>query len=175
MSLGHKEILFLASHDRGVPVSSLRIEGLRKSFDEAGVPCDRIEVAECERTSFFCGYATTIKALEERIPDAIVAVNDITALGAERAVRERGFQIPRDISVCGYDDVIFSRISEIPLTTVKQDVKQICRKTVDTLFELIRGKPTGNTIHKVQPELIIRESTRAYPVKTKGERHDEKI
>ena len=175
LGLGHRDILFLASHDRGVPVSSLRIEGLQKSFAEAGFPSDRVEVAECERTSFSCGYATTIKALKERIPDAIVAVNDITALGAERAARERGLQIPRDISVCGYDDVIFSRISEIPLTTVKQDIKQICRKTVDTLFDLIRGKPSSNAIHKVQPELIIRESTRPYPVQMKGRRYDEKI
>ena len=83
----------------------------------------------------------------------------IIALGAERAIRDTGLQIPRDISVCGYDDLIFSRVSEVPLTTVKQDIKQLCRKTVDVLFERIQGTRTTKRTHRIQPELIIREST----------------
>ncbi len=161
VGLGHRDILFLASHDRTVPVSSLRIEGLQSALVEANAPSHHLQVMECERASFSCGHDVTLKALEDRRPDAIVAINDITALGAQRAVREMGFSIPRDVSVCGYDDVIFSRISEIPLTTVKQDIEQIGKKTVETLFERIKGKSSLDNarIHKIQPELVVRQST----------------
>jgi LacI family transcriptional regulator len=159
IGLGHRDVLFLASHDRTVPVSSLRIEGVERAFTEAGLPADCVRVVECDKANFSCGYVMTQAALGRRNPDAIIGVNDIVALGAERAVRDKGYSIPGDISVCGYDDVIFSRISEIPLTTVKQDVKQICRKTVDVLFEKIQGARTGCRIHRIAPELVIRQST----------------
>ena len=159
IDLGHRDVLFLASHDRTVPVSSLRIEGVQKAFAQAGLPADDVRVVECDRANFSCGYAVTKAALERRKPDAIIGVNDIVALGAERAVREMGYAIPGDVSVCGYDDLIFSRISEIPLTTVKQDVQHLCRKAVDVLFERIQGANTGTRILKIPPELVIRQST----------------
>jgi LacI family transcriptional regulator len=159
IGLGHRDVLFLASNDRTVPVSSLRIEGVQRAFTEAGLPADGVRVVECDKANFSCGYAMTQAALGRRKPDAIIGVNDIVALGAERAVRDKGYSIPGDISVCGYDDVIFSRISEIPLTTVKQDVKQICKKTVDVLFEKIQGSRAGSRIHRIAPELVIRQST----------------
>ncbi len=177
IGLGHRDVLFLASHDRTVPVSSLRIEGLQKAFAEAGFPPERVRIAECEKASFACGYATTLSALARRKPDAIIGINDIVALGAERAVQEKGYSIPDDVSVCGYDDVVFSRISEIPLTTVKQDIKQICKKTVDVLFEKIAGNATGNKIHRIQPELVIRNSTgrNRRHKKGNGKEHHEEI
>jgi LacI family transcriptional regulator len=159
LGLGHRRVLFLASNDRAAPVSRLRIEGLEKACREAGVPSDRLRVVECGRTNFSCGYSSTRAVLEEERPDAIIAINDIMALGAERAVRERGLRIPEDVSVCGYDDVIFSRIAEVPLTTVRQDVKRICEKTVDVLFSRITGKRTATAVHRIRPELVIRTST----------------
>ncbi len=159
IQLGHREVLFLASNDRTVPVSSLRIEGVQKAFAEAGLPADGIHIVECDHANFSCGYAVAQAALRRRKPDAIIGVNDIVALGAERAMREKGYSIPGDISVCGYDDLIFSRISEIPLTTVKQDIKQICKKAVDVLFDRIKGANTGKRIQKIPPELVIRQST----------------
>jgi LacI family transcriptional regulator len=159
IGLGHRDVLFLASHDRTVPVSSLRIEGVQRAFAEAGLSGDGIRVVECDKANFSCGYAVTQAELGRGKPDAIIGVNDIVALGAERAVRDMGYSIPGDISVCGYDDVIFSRISEIPLTTVKQDVKQICRKAVDVLFDRIQGARALNKIHKIAPEMVVRLST----------------
>jgi LacI family transcriptional regulator len=170
IDLGHRDVLFLASHDRTVPVSSLRIEGVQKAFAEAGLSSDGMQIVECDRASFSCGYAATQAALGRRMPDAIIGVNDIVSLGAERALREAGHSIPGDISVCGYDDLIFSRISEIPLTTVKQDVKHLCRKAVDVLFERINGANGGTRILKIPPELIIRQSTGPCRRRRKGPR-----
>ena len=170
IGLGHRDVVFLASHDRTVPVSSLRIEGVQRAFTEAGIPVDGVRVVECDKANFSCGYAMTRAALEERKPDAIIGVNDIVALGAERAVRDKGYSIPGDISVCGYDDVIFSRISEVPLTTVRQDVKLLCRKAVDVLFGRIQDAHTRKRIQKIVPELVIRQSTGPCRKRGKSER-----
>lgn len=159
LGLGHRSVLFLVSDDRAAPVSRLRIEGLEKAFREASLPMDRLQIVQCARTNFSAAYSCTRDALDKGRPDAIIAINDIMALGAERAVRERGLRIPADVSVCGYDDVIFSRIAEVPLTTVRQDIKRLCEKTVDVLFSRISGERTATSLHRVQPELVIRTST----------------
>jgi LacI family transcriptional regulator len=177
LGLGHRNMLFLASNDRAAPVSRLRIEGIEKACREARLPADSLRIVECERPNFSCGYASTSAVLQAERPDAIIAINDIMALGAQRAARERGFRIPRDISVCGYDDVIFSRIAEVPLTTVRQDVKGICEKSVDVLFSRITGTRKKVSVHRVQPELVIRTSTgpRAGAVKRSGKERGETL
>ena len=62
---------------------------------------DRRRIVECERTDFDCGYATTLRIVKKGKPDAVIAINDIMALGASGRSRERGFRIPREISVAG--------------------------------------------------------------------------
>ena len=81
------------------------------------------------------------------------------ALGVKKAVKEYGYKIPDDISVAGYDDVIFSSISEIPLTTVKQNIARICIETVNILIKKMNGENTTNSLHKIQPHLVVRKST----------------
>jgi LacI family transcriptional regulator len=113
----------------------------------------------CERTDFECGYASTSRVLKKGKPDAVMAINDIMALGARRAITERGYAIPEEISVAGYDDVFFSSIPEVPMTTVRQDIRQIGRLTVELLFKQILGKTPSAKVHWVRPKLIIRKST----------------
>jgi LacI family transcriptional regulator len=88
-----------------------------------------------------------------------MAINDIMALGAKRALKEMGYGIPNDIAVAGYDDVIYSSISEIPLTTVRQPVPKICRKAVSILIDRILRKKTAMSFHMLMPELVVRRST----------------
>jgi LacI family transcriptional regulator len=88
-----------------------------------------------------------------------MTINDILALGVEKAVRELGYTVPKDISIAGYDDVIFSSISHIPLTTVRQDVHAIARQAVDLLIDKIEGENHQDSIFTLPPELIVRDST----------------
>jgi LacI family transcriptional regulator len=159
LGLGHREILFLASNDRSSPVSALRIQGLEKAIREAGSSGARLGITECPKPNFSCGYATARDALRKGTPDAVIAINDIMALGAERAARDAGLRIPQDISVCGYDDVVFARVAEVPLTTVRQDTKRIAARSVDVLFSRITGSAAAPRLHRVSPELVIRESS----------------
>ena len=159
LKLGHRDILLLVSNNREVVPSKLRIQGCRRAFEERGLVLDRRRVVECERTDFDCGYSTTLRILKKSKPDAVMAINDIMALGAKRAIKEMGYAIPEEISVAGYDDVIFSSIPEIPLTTVRQNIRQIGRQTVELLLKQIKGKPTAGAVHWVRPNLVIRKST----------------
>lgn len=71
--------------------------------------------------------------------DAILCVNDMMALGVLDALKQRGVSIPGDIAVAGFDDVIFSRITSTPITTVRQDIAQLCRLSVEHVIARIQG------------------------------------
>jgi LacI family transcriptional regulator len=160
IGLGHRRIVFLVSRWTEAAVSRLRIQGYERAFREEGIRWEADWVLPCSHTDFLNGYAATLKYLKSETPDAIVAINDITALGAKKAVREQGFRIPDDISVAGYDDVIFSSIPEVPLTTVRQDIAGIAAETVKMLIRRIRGEGGKDCIvKKMTPELVIRDST----------------
>jgi len=120
---------------------------------------DRRRIVECEHTGFDCGYSAALRIVKKAKPDAVIAINDVMALGARRAITQLGYGIPEEVSVAGFDDVVFSSIPEVPLTTVRQNVRQIGRQTVELLLKQVRGRPSAAAVHWVRPELIIREST----------------
>jgi DNA-binding LacI/PurR family transcriptional regulator len=92
---------------------------------------------------------------------AIFSFNDISAIGAITALREAGLQVPRDISIVGFDDVLFAASSHPPLTTVRQPLRQMGQMAATTLLGLIRGdgSHTPGSVITVYPELVIRRST----------------
>jgi DNA-binding LacI/PurR family transcriptional regulator len=159
LEMGHRDILLFASTDVRTAPSQLRIEGFREAHRDCGVPLPPGNVVECSRADFYSGYTAAGEVLRRKRPDAILAINDILALGALKAAKELGWSIPADISVAGYDDVIYSSISDIPLTTVRQDVRTIAFETVSTLVRKI-DEPVGNPGRVLVPcELIVRMST----------------
>jgi DNA-binding LacI/PurR family transcriptional regulator len=159
LRLGHRVIYILVSSSRAAVPSKLRIEGCMGAFDDFGIAYDESWIIECEKPDFNHGFTRTTETMGEQKPDAVMAINDITALGAKRALKEMGYMVPDDIAVAGYDDVIFSSISEIPLTTVRQPVQEICSQTVGILIERIRGDRSAMRFYMISPELVIRKST----------------
>lgn len=92
-------------------------------------------------------------------PTAILGVNDLTAIGAMRAARERGLVIGRDLAVAGFDGTEDAEHADPPLTTLNQPVYEIARQLVKMLLALIAGEPLAKRRVVLQPELIVREST----------------
>ena len=93
--------------------------------------------------------------------DAAVCVNDMMALGVVNALLARGIHVPADVAVAGYDDVIFSRVSPVPITTVRQDVRALAIAAVDHLLDMIEHRNTANDMTLLPCTLIERESTGA--------------
>jgi LacI family transcriptional regulator len=92
---------------------------------------------------------------------AIFSFNDVSAIGAISALRESGLQVPRDVSVIGFDDVLFAATSYPPLTTVRQPLREMGKMAATTLLGLIRGDGchTQGSVITVYPDLIVRKST----------------
>jgi DNA-binding LacI/PurR family transcriptional regulator len=108
------------------------------------------------------GHQATLELLTRKSPfSAIFCFNDVSAVGAMTALREAGLQIPRDISVVGFDDVLFAATSHPPLTTVRQPLREMGQMAARTLLGLIQGdgKNAPGTVITVYPELVTRRST----------------
>jgi len=160
--LGHRDIVLLAPHDTRVVPAALRINGFKKALRNGGCEFREDMIVRCQEPNFRYGYERTASLIKRRKPDAIMAINDILALGAKRAINEAGYQVPQDIAIAGFDDVIFSSISEVPLTTVKQDVPEMCRLAIQDLMALLVLKDPYKRsflFRSMRPELIVRAST----------------
>ncbi len=159
VDLGHRDICFLISEFPEIAFSVMRINGYKRALSEAGIPFNEMLLQRCKRTDYNSGYATTKRILSENNPSAIIAVNDLLALGAKQAAIDLGLSIPKDISIGGYDDVLYSYLSETPLTTVRQNIPEICKTSMEILISRIEKKSHLEFNRIISPELIIRKST----------------
>jgi len=94
-------------------------------------------------------------------PTAIVACNDLMALGAISAAQKRGLIVGRDIAITGFDDIPLAEHSHPALTTLRQPIYEIGRQICDMLIRLIQGEALAERHVLLQPELVVRESSGA--------------
>ena len=158
LETGHRSILYIVA-SLALPLARLRVEGYRAAFLERGLPMEADWIVVVDEPSFECGYQATGRILERGKPDAILAMNDVMALGALKRIKESGYGVPGDISVAGYDDLLYTTLLETPLTTVHQPVEEMCRRAVESLFAHIQDYGQLNEKIFLPPKLLIRAST----------------
>ncbi|URN15873.1 LacI family DNA-binding transcriptional regulator [Streptomyces sudanensis] len=159
--LGHERIGLAVGPARYVP-SRRKTEGFVSALHRAlGVERERAE--EYVRPTLFGveGGHAAASALLDRGCTGIVCGSDLMALGAVRAVRARGLDVPSHVSVVGFDDSPLIAFTDPPLTTVRQPVRAMATAAVDTLLEEVEGNPVQRTEFVFQPELVVRGSTAA--------------
>jgi LacI family transcriptional regulator len=154
---GHKKIVYIVGN-RALPDSNLRVEGYLRAYQEKGIHVSPEWVVISELT-FDGGYNSTDKILKSGKPDAILTMNDIMAMGVIKHLKECGIRVPEDISVAGYDDLIYTSLLETSLTTVAQPMQQMCRKAVEVVLNKIERPDDINEKVLLGPKLIIRSST----------------
>jgi DNA-binding LacI/PurR family transcriptional regulator len=93
-------------------------------------------------------------------PTAVFAASDMLAVGALAAAREKGFRVPEDVSVAGFDDIDFAAFSNPPLTTVRVPASQMGKMAVEMLLEMIEGNSGEVRQITLDTELIVRGSCR---------------
>ncbi|MFN2137992.1 MAG: LacI family DNA-binding transcriptional regulator [Candidatus Promineifilaceae bacterium] len=133
-----------------------RLAGYRKALAERGRAFDANLVVEGD-FSEAGGYVAMQRLLPTR-PDAVFAGSDQMALGAWRALREAGLQVPHDIALVGYDDLMPSSSIRQRLTTIRQPVARIGREAVNVLLDVIDNGPAPARRVIFDTELVIRES-----------------
>ena len=115
---------------------------------------------EKSRFSFDSAYRA-MGRLVEKYPDltAVFAMSDVTAIGAIRALRDRGYRVPEDISVIGFDGIALADYYNPKLTTIKQQYQILATRSVEILFGQIELKM--DPVHELVPfELVNGESIR---------------
>ena len=106
------------------------------------------------------GYPFGKKLLERGVPfTALFAYNDISAIGAIRAFREAGLEVPQDVSVVGFDDIQSAAYNTPSLTTVRQPMIRMGTIAAQTLLERLEGRTDFPAEIAIAPELVVREST----------------
>lgn len=158
IKLGHERIGFVAG-PRNLVCSRSRLDAFRAGLEAAGLDPDPGLIAQGDfyHQSGYLGAATLL-ALPRR-PTAIFASSDQMALGAYKAVRERGLRIPRDVSVVGFDDLPEVRWSTPPLTTVRQPLTEMGALAARTLLRLTAGERIESLRFELATELIVRGSS----------------
>ena len=100
---------------------------------------------------------------EEQPPTAMFCFSDEMAFGAIVALRERGLECPKDISIVGFDDIRLARAYQPPLTTIRQPKEAIGQKTVEIMLGILSDEPSRSASITLPHELIVRESTTTNP------------
>jgi LacI family transcriptional regulator len=139
-----------------------RLSAFQKALAKHGLIFTEKYFSESESYGFTGGYNATLKLLEknEDIPDFIFAFSDELAFGVIRALEESGYNVPKDVSVIGYDDIYLSKHFTPSLSTIYQDKKQIGEVAAKKLLELIEGKSLSEVeSERIPVTLIVRKST----------------
>jgi LacI family transcriptional regulator len=161
-SLGHKRIGIIY----GIDVPNLGTDRLfvyKESLQAAGLPIDQSLIIECGPT-IEDSYHATKKLLDlSSRPTAVLAINDLLAVGALRAIKDFGLDVPRDISLFGYDDMPMSKFLVPRLSTASKDGEKIGREAIGLLLARLNDPELPPQEVRLPARLILRESTGPAP------------
>lgn len=155
---GHSRIAYIGGD------VELKIENDRHSGYEAGLKAAHIALSPALVTRANLTSEGGYQAAEHLLmlaapPTAIVCINDLTAIGAMHAAHNHGLKVGRDIAIAGFDGIADAAHTQPPLTTLDQPVYDIARQLTKMLLSLITGETLQERQVKIQPKLLIREST----------------
>ena len=168
--LGHKDIAFLKgqpfssdSEDRWQAICEVAKDLMIEIKPELTIQID------IDDSTPLLGYPFGKRLLERKVPfTALFAYNDISALGAIRAFQEAGLRVPEDISVIGFDDIQGAAYSTPSLTTVRQPLAHMGRLAAQTLVARVEGGKEFVPEIRIEPELVVRQSTGRVPRSVTG-------
>lgn len=157
---GHRDIGYLRGSFR-IKAFQSRETGYRKGLDKNNLSCkpDFQVTVTTTMEGAYQDMAAYLKT-EPELPTAFFADNDMIALGAMKAMREAGIQIPADISIVGFDDLPFSEISSPRLTSLRVPKQAMGEMAVHRLMEIMNTSHSAKTKILVCPEFIERDSVR---------------
>nr|WP_234314066.1 LacI family DNA-binding transcriptional regulator [Streptomyces sp. NBRC 109706] len=157
--LGHRRIAYVSGpEDRVHTVFRRRI--FESALEERGLRPARIVVSDFTADAAVRAVRELLSDAEpERRPTAVLFANDTMAVAGMSEARRLGFEVPRDLSVIGYDDLPIGELVHPRLTTIAQDLTQLGRAAAATMFAILNGSATAEAPPVRPPTLIVREST----------------
>lgn len=161
---GHRRFAFLCALAPDQPDGN-RPARFRELIGAHGIPEDHVQFIRCAhdigsaRQAFTDLLRGTPRA---HWPTAVIALNDLSAIGAMRASLDEGLRIPKDISIVGVDNIPLGQHLPITLSTIAQPIEDMARRTASLLVQRITGQRPAKPTRTIFPtELIVRESSGA--------------
>jgi LacI family transcriptional regulator len=154
---GHSRIGFI-NGEHWIEAAAERLKGYRQALTTADIPFDPVLVRTGD-WQVAAGYEHALSLLDlPQRPTALFCANDLMAIGALDAARERKLSVPRDLSVVGYDDQDIARYTHPPLTTVLLPNYEMGRWAADSLIAQVRANQSSKAIIKMECPLVARDS-----------------
>lgn len=159
VALGHRRIAYVAGPKTSW-VNRERLRAIRALTASMGL--ELVEAGTVSPT--YVGGVATADVLLAASVTAVIAYNDMIALGLISQMTARGVRVPQDVSVVGFDDIPTADLVSPPLTTVSQPKEQFGRAAVDLLVDLLTNRERPGTSRRVAPmQLVVRETTAPSP------------
>lgn len=171
LSLGHRNIAYISTPFTNITdARRKRLEGISSYMEAAGLEKNLYTLVDDENENdlldstyeFDCGHRLT-EQLMDKYPQctAIIAVNDMVAIGCMSALNQRGVRIPEDIAICGFDNLYIDRMMQPQLTSVDQMAFHGCKVGLSVLLEKIKkfSSRENAVVLEYSPTLHVRRST----------------
>lgn len=161
LALGHKRFAFLCALAKGQDDGN-RPELFRTLLGTKGIAPENISFVRCEHhiASARDAFRDLLRQTKTKRPTALIALNDLSAIGAMRAAADEKLSIPRDLSVIGVDNIPLGAYLPVALTTISQPIQDMVMRTANLLIQRIEGKAAARPSQTIFPtELVVREST----------------
>ncbi|NOH57613.1 LacI family DNA-binding transcriptional regulator [Alteromonas sp. 07-89-2] len=157
LELGHKDIAYISGPTDKCD-ASLRLEGHKRALSEAGLPIKPQLIFNGDYSEED-GKIGLLELMARDVPfTALVCANDWMASGAISCARDLGMSLPHDLSVVGFDDVVFAHHVFPRLTTVSNPIAEMAEMSAKYILNKVYGQ-TNNVQLYFEPSLVVREST----------------
>ncbi|MDO4274524.1 MAG: LacI family DNA-binding transcriptional regulator [Eubacteriales bacterium] len=159
LSLGHKNIAFITGPLNSASTQE-RLDGINWAYEAANLTLPKKYIFHGDYL-MSGGISAAEEILRTTDATAIFAFNDVMAIGAYHQVRKQGLSVPDDISIIGFDDISFSDMLEVPLTTISQPTYEIGLETARRVIYEIENPDAQKQTILFEPQLVIRKSVRS--------------
>jgi LacI family transcriptional regulator len=157
IDLGHRRIAYVSA-PLDLMFASHRLEGYKEALVANSIPFDETLIAVGELTER-SGYAAGRDFLtQDERPTAIIACNDLMALGVISAAQGLGLTVGHDVAVAGFDDIPLAEHSHPPLTTMRQPIYEIGQRICEMVIRLLQGETLEERHVILEPQLVVRKS-----------------
>jgi len=146
IDLGHRDIAFVAPPVDDNDRARGRLRGITMAMDDAGLSPSRLSVVECPYGIDEGARAFRRLMADATPPSAIICGNDVLAVGAIKAAREMGIEVPAQVSITGFDGIELSLAVSPPLTTVNVPHQEMGRLAAEMLVEMLQSGQPGRNI-----------------------------
>ena len=157
LDMGHTDIVYI--HGGPNRLASIeRLEGYQKALQESGHELLPENLLQGDFSDSTAEKVVAEFIAQHRVPSAIFGINDMSAIGAIRALKKNHIRVPDDVSVVGFDDLLISKEIDPKLTTVRANTEIVAAEAVERLVKMLENPAIGASRSIIDPVLVERES-----------------